>query len=140
MIDDHRLAPLGVVGCRLVRHLDNRRVQQQIIDARLAELGQRLLRKGLDVARICQVERQHCQCVRLFVKLDSLKGAVGRGDIARAEDDVVRLRLLQEELDGLEALQRVSLVLRCDGETIRTRPEETPVATMVFTAAAAIFN
>lgn len=104
VIHHQRFAPLGVVQRRLLCVLNDSRVQQQIIDARLAQLGQRLLRKGLDVAHVGEIERQHRQGVRLFIKLDSFEGRVGRSDISRAKDNVVRLRLLQEELDGLKAL------------------------------------
>lgn len=57
MIDDKRLAPVGSVRDRLSCGFNHCCAQKEIVNPRLAQLGQRLLRKRLDIAHVGQVQR-----------------------------------------------------------------------------------
>ena len=99
--------------CFLPRPVRNGRVQQQIVEPVLAQLLQRLLGKCPGAPQIRQLEREDGQAVPGAVILERVVRLLGPADIARAEDEVVRLWLGKQLFDEFEALCGV-LVLGWD--------------------------
>lgn len=140
MIHDISLAPPGPARAGLRRRVGDGRVEQQVVEPVVvpaAQPLQRLLGKGPDGAlQVRQLERQDREAVPGAVEPERVVRRLRPADVARPEDEPVRLRLREELLDELEALApRVSngglFVLR----RVRrwyTRPDEAPVATMVL--------
>lgn len=114
MIHHQRLTPFTPSRARLLspRPIGNPSIQQQVVNALLllAELFQRLIGEPLDSLEIRQLQRQDLkrvggqgpglgECSSVCI--------LRAGHIAGAEDEVVRLRGLGEEmLDYVEALCR----------------------------------
>lgn len=104
MVHDVRLAPLGAIRPRLLSTVANSSIQQQVVDLALAQLGQRLLRKRLDALEIRQVQRQHGHAADSTVELQAIVRSLSARRVASAKDDFIRLRLLEQLLNGFEAL------------------------------------
>lgn len=104
MVDDERLAPLGAIGSRLLRTVADAGIQQQIVNIVLADLLEGLLGKALYVTQVVQLEGKYGQWVGGAVVGEGVVGFLGALGVARAQDDFVRLGLLEELKDGLEAL------------------------------------
>lgn len=103
VVDDSSLAPARAVRAGPLGALNHARVEQEVVDG--VDLFEGLAGKGLDRAQVGEVEGQDGERVGGAVELEAVIGGGGGGGVARAEDDPVGLGLLEELLDGLEALE-----------------------------------
>lgn len=104
MVNNVRLAPLGPARPGLFGAVADASVEQQVVDLGPSQLRQRPLGKRLDTLEVQQVEREDAHGVRRGVILDGVVGRLRGGGVPGAEDDPVGLGLLEELLDGFEAL------------------------------------
>lgn len=104
VVHDIRLAPLGPERAFPIGTLDEHRVEQQVVDLVLTQTLQCLLGERADILHVRQLERQHRQAVARGIELELVIGRLRARCVARAEDDLVRLSLREELLDGFEAL------------------------------------
>ena len=133
MVHNIALAPLAPKSVLLLRCVADCRAQQEIVDLARSKLTESLRRERLDLLDVGAVKLQDGNGVARAVVVDGVKGALRPGDVPRAEDDSVWLGLGEELADDLETLECISMevvVEEVGGGP--TRPEETPVATMVF--------
>lgn len=107
MVHDERLAPLGPVRAGLLRAVADARVEKQVVQPVITQLRTRLAGEGADAAQVAELEGQDVEGVGLAVEGEGVVGLAGALGVARAEDDPVGLGLLEELLDGLEALLRL---------------------------------
>ncbi|KAJ6441095.1 cyclase protein [Purpureocillium lavendulum] len=103
VVDDGGLAPARAVRAGPLGALDHAGIEQQVVDG--VDLFEGLARKGLDGAQVAEVEGQDGEGVGGAVELQAVDGGRGGGRVARAEHDPVRLGLLEQLLEGLEALR-----------------------------------
>lgn len=132
MVNDISLAPLGLALPRFFFALGRPTVEQQVVDLVLAELAERLLSERLDSLQVRQLKREDGQAVLRAVVDYVVVRLLGPGRVSCAEYDLVRLCLAEELLDGFEALGVVSRAVFIWLVQPLTKPEETPVATIVF--------
>lgn len=141
MIDDGGVAPPVLVRRLLRCVIDHASIEQNIVDVALVNLVEGLPGEALDFLGV-EVKIQHRDRVGGAVVLELVKGGHGGAHLARSQDDTVGLRLAQELLDGLEALLSAPsastgrVKVQAEDGSGRTKPEEAPVATMVFARAA----
>lgn len=104
MVHDVALTPLAAKTILLLGRVADGSVQEQVVDLCSAELGQDLRTERLDLLQVAQVQRQDGYRVVGTDIVDSVVRLLCAGDISRAEDNPVRLRLSEELADGFEAL------------------------------------
>ncbi len=104
VVDNVRLAPRGPVAVGRLGSLADAGVQQQHVEAAVAQRLERLLRKRPDGLEVGQLERQHRHAVPAAVEAEGVVRRLRRPRVPGAEDEAVRLGLAQELLDELEAL------------------------------------
>lgn len=141
MVDDEGLAPFRTVRSWRLGGLANRRIEQQVIKFTLAEPVERLPSKRLDRLQIRELEGKNGQAVLGGVVTQAVVRRPSAVRVPGAKDHLVPLGGLSQEqlLDGLKALgPRSDCAVSVAGHGCLTRPDETPVATIVFVTVAMI--
>jgi hypothetical protein len=73
----------------------------------LTQLLQGLLRKSFDAAQVGVVQVEDVQNMGCAVIAEVIKGGLGNRRVTRTDDEAVGLRLVEQLLDGFEALWRI---------------------------------
>lgn len=104
MINHIPITPLRSIRTRPPRIIKRTSSQEQIIDLIRTKLGKSLLSKDLHTSQTLQVKRMNMNRVRGRVEVERVVCSLGTLGVSSTEDEGVRLGLLEELLDGLEAL------------------------------------
>lgn len=98
------ITPLRSIRTWPIRIIKRTSSQEQIIDLIRTKLGKSLLSKDLHTTQTLQVKRKNMNRVRGRVEVERVVCSLGGLGVSGTEDESVRLGLLEELLDGLEAL------------------------------------
>lgn len=89
---------------RLLGAVGNAGIEHEVVHLVTAEFLKNLLGECLDRLEVVELQRQDRDAVGAAVKGEAVVGLLGGLLVTGAEDDAVRLCLLEKLLDGLEAL------------------------------------
>lgn len=131
MVHDERITPLTSSGGRLRGGVGNSSIQKQVVNLGLTKFVQRCLRERLHTLEIRQVQWQDSHWVGSTVKFKGLESIGGRFGVSCSENDAIRLGLLKKLLEYFDALDVLGVVKLHCGVGL-TKPEDRPVATIVF--------
>lgn len=99
----------------------------------MAKALKRLMREGLDILEIRELEREDSQTVCRGVVLELVERCACLCGIARSEDKLIGLRFSEKLPDGFETLSRWCQDMRRPAVVWQpTKPDDAPVATIVF--------
>lgn len=104
MINHIPIAPLRSIRARPIRIIQRTSSQEQIINLIRTQLGKGLASKDLHTSQTLQVKRKNMNRVRGRVEVERVVCSLGTLGVSSTEDENIRLRLIEELIDGLEAL------------------------------------